>query len=168
MNSDFMMRLVVHISTSGSPLQALRIRVESFIFGKQQGFACEFQKFLFSVGASGIEDGGDFPAWSGVASGYAGTSSGARGDEISIHGPVGVLAEGEAFGGVVVGGLRKRDEVRGIVEGDIVAGGEADAEAASGALVIVDFHDLAAEGGTAAVFEGLLGDEGDGLMIVDW
>jgi len=62
--------------------------MKSFIFGKQQGLACGFEKFLFSIGASGDGDGGDFPM---VVR--------ARGDETSIHGPMGVLAEGEAFGG---------------------------------------------------------------------
>jgi len=74
---------MVHISIS-----VPRIRMKSFIFGKQQGLACEFEKFLFSIGAPGIEDGGDFPMVVRV-----------RSDETSIHGTVGVLAEGEAFGG---------------------------------------------------------------------
>jgi hypothetical protein len=39
---------------------------------------------------------------SGVACGFAGTSFGARRDEIPIHGPMVVLAKGEAVGGVVV------------------------------------------------------------------
>ena len=76
-------------------------------------------------------------------------------DETPVHGPVVVLAEGEAVGGVVVEAIGKRDKVCGVDERDIVAGGEADTETAGGALVIVDFEDLAAEGGAAAVFEGL-------------
>jgi len=78
-----------------------------------------------------------------------------------------VFAEGKAVGGVVVVAIGEGHEVRGVDEGDVLGGWKFDAETAGGALVIVDFHDLAAEGGTAAVFEGLRGDEGDGLMIVD-
>jgi hypothetical protein len=47
---------------------------------------------------------------SGVACGFAGASFGARRDEIPIHGPMVVLAKGEAVGGVVVLALGKRDE----------------------------------------------------------
>ena len=82
-----------------------------------------------------------------------------RSDEISIHGPVVVFAKGEAVGGVVVLALGKRDEVGGVDEGDVVTGGQLDAETAGGALVIVDGEDLAAEGGRAAVFGFFLGDE---------
>jgi len=49
----------------------------------------------------------------------------------------------------------KRDEVGGVDEGDIVAGGEPNAQSAGGALVVVDIEDESAEGGRAAVFEGL-------------
>lgn len=63
-----------------------------------------------------------------------------------------VLAKGEAVGWVVVAGFREGDEVGGIDEGDIVPGGEPDAEAAGGALVIVEIQYEAAEGGGAAVF----------------
>jgi hypothetical protein len=38
---------------------------------------------------------------------------GARGDEVPIHGPVVVLAKGEAVGGVVVAGFGEGDEVSG-------------------------------------------------------
>ena len=79
----------------------------------------------------------------------------ARGDEIPIHGPVVILAEGKTIGGVIVEAIREGHEVRGVDERDVIAGGEADAEAAGGALVIVDFEDLAAEGWAAAVLEGL-------------
>ena len=71
-----------------------------------------------------------------------------------------VFAKREAVGGVVVLALGKRDEVGGVDEADVVASREFDAEAAGGALVIVDGEDLAAEGGRAAVFEGLFRDEG--------
>ena len=115
---------------------------------------------------------------------------GARSDEISVHRPVVVLAEGEAVGGVVVLALGKRDEVGGFDEANVMAGGELDAEAAGGALVVIDGEDRAAStprdrrrfgqahrAGTkgpraraerpsqkvraAAVFKGLLGDEGE-------
>lgn len=69
-----------------------------------------------------------------------------------------VLAEGKAVGGVVVAALGERDEMGGVDEGDVVAGGEADAQAAGGALVVADFEDLAAEGGAAAEFERFVGD----------
>ena len=88
-------------------------------------------------------------------------------DEVAVHGPVVVLAKREAVAGVVVLALGKRDEVGGVDEANVIAGGELDAEAAGGALVVVDGEDLAAEGGTAAVFEGLLGDEEIGLTIDD-
>jgi hypothetical protein len=71
-------------------------------------------------------------------------------DEVAVHGPVVVLAEGEAVGRVVVVGFREGDEVGGVDEGDVVAGGELDAEAAGGALVVVDIEDEAAEGGPAS------------------
>ena len=79
----------------------------------------------------------------------------ARGDEVAVHGPVVVFAEGEAVGGVVVVGICEGNEVGGVDEGDILRDGKLDAQAAGGALVVVDFEDLAAEGGRAAVF-GLL------------
>ena len=93
---------------------------------------------------------------------------GARCNQIPVHRPVVVLAKREAVGGVVVLAFRKRDEVGGVDEGDVVAGGQLDAEAAGGALVVVDGEDLAAEGGRAAVFEFVLGDEEIGLTIDDF
>ena len=81
-----------------------------------------------------------------------------RRDEVAVHGPVVVFAEGEAVGGVVVVGCGERDEVGGVDEGDIIAGVQADAQAAGGALVVVDFEDLAAEGGAAAVFGRVVRD----------
>ena len=84
---------------------------------------------------------------------------GSWGDEIPVHGPVVVLAEGEAVGGVVVVAFRKRDEVGGVDEGDVVASRKLDAEAAGGALVVVDGEDLASEGGRAAVFLHVVCDE---------
>lgn len=80
-------------------------------------------------------------------------------DEIPIHGPVVILAKCEAVGGVVVLTVGKGDEMSGVDKADVIAGGELDAEAASGALVIVNGEDLTAEGGRAAVFERLVGDE---------
>lgn len=82
-----------------------------------------------------------------------------RRNDITIHRPVMVFAEGEAVGGVVVVGLREGDEVGGVDEGDVVAGGKPDAQAAGGALVVVDIEDESAEGGAAAVFERLFCDE---------
>lgn len=84
---------------------------------------------------------------------------GPGGDDVAVHGPMVVLAEGKAVGGVVVAGLKKRNEVRGIDEGHIIAGGKADAQAACGTLVVVDVEDEPAEGRTAAVFGGLVCDE---------
>ena len=75
--------------------------------------------------------------------------------QIPVHRPVVILAKREAVGGVVVLALREWDEVGGVDEADVVAGGELDAEAAGGALVVVDGEDLAPEGGRATVFEGL-------------
>lgn len=139
-----------------SPLQACGIRVESLILRQEQGFPGQLDEFLFAVGAAGIEDFGNAPVMVG-----------ARGDEVPVHGPVVVLAEGEAVGGMIVAGFGEGDEMGGVDEGDVVAGGELDAEAAGGALVIVDREDLAAEGGAAAVFEFIFRNAGDGLMIVD-
>ena len=82
---------------------------------------------------------------------------GTGGDDVAIHGPMVVFAEGEAVGGVVVAGCGEGNEVGGVDEGDVVAGGEADAQAAGGTLVVVDVEDKAAEGGRAAVFGGLVG-----------
>ena len=88
-------------------------------------------------------------------------------DEVAVHGPMVVLAKRKAVGGVVVVGLVPRKEMGGIDEANIIAGGELDAEAAGGALVVVDGEDLAAESGAASVFKGLLGDEEIGLTIDD-
>lgn len=52
-------------------------------------------------------------------------------------------------------------------EGDVVAGGEADAETSGGALVIVNFDDLEAEGATSAVFERFFSDERGRLAVGD-
>ena len=81
-----------------------------------------------------------------------------RGDEIAVHRPVVVFAEGEAVGRVVVGGDAEGNEVGGVDETDVVGGGELDAEAAGGALVVVDFEDLAAERGRPAEFGFVFGD----------
>ena len=78
-----------------------------------------------------------------------------------------VFAEGEAVGGVVVAGYGEGNEMGGVDEEYVVDGGEFDAEAAGGALVIVDGEDGASEGGGAAVFKFIFRDEGEGLMIVD-
>ena len=106
-------------------------------------------EFLFAGGAAGIEEFGDVPV-----------EVGAWGDDVAVHRPVVVFTEGKAVGGVVIAELVPRKEMSGVDERDVVAGGQFDAEAAGGALVVVDGENLAAEGGTAAVFEGLVGDEG--------
>ena len=72
------------------------------------------------------------------------------GDEKPVHGPVMVFAEGDAVGGVIVEAAGERDEVGGIDESEIIASRKADAEAAGGALAVVDFEDFPAEGGVAA------------------
>jgi hypothetical protein len=131
--------------------------VESLILREQQNLAGQSDEFLLPVRPSGIENLGNVPMMIGT-----------RRDDIAIHRPMVVLAKREAVGGVVVLTLRKGDEVGGVDEGDVVAGRELDAEAAGGALVIVDGEDLAAEGGRAAVFEGLVCDEEIGLTIDDF
>ena len=83
----------------------------------------------------------------------------AGGDDVAIHGPVVVFAEGKAVGGVVVVESIPRKEMGSVDEGDVASGRESDAEAAGGALVIVDIEDLAAKGGAAAIFERLLCDQ---------
>lgn len=89
-------------------------------------------------------------------------------DEVPVHGPVVVFAEGEAVGRMVVAGCGEWDEVGGVDEGDVVAGGEADAQAAGGALVIVDIEDETPERGGAAVFGGLVCDAEVRLTIDDF
>ena len=86
-----------------------------------------------------------------------------------------VFAERETVGGVVVLADGKWNQVGGVDKADVVAGGELDAEAAGGALVVVDGEDFAAEGGAAAVFERLVCDVEIRLMsddcwflIFDW
>lgn len=88
---------------------------------------------------------------------------GSRSNQIAVHRPVVVFAKRKAIGGVIVLADRKRDEMGGVDEADIVASGELDAEAAGGALVVVDGEDLAAEGGRSAVFERLFRDEGSSI-----
>jgi hypothetical protein len=79
--------------------------VESGILGQEEGLACEVVEFLFAVGTAGVDELGDLPV-----------EVGGGGDEVAIHGPVVVLAEGEAVGGVVVAGLGEGDEVGGVDE----------------------------------------------------
>ena len=78
-------------------------------------------------------------------------------DDVAVHRPVVVLAQGEAVGRVVVAGLREGYEVGGVDEGDVTGRGELDPQAAGGALVVVDLEDLSADGGAAAVFELVFG-----------
>ena len=63
---------------------------------------------------------------------------------------------------MVVAGYGEGNEVGGVDEGDVVVGGEFDAESAGGALVIVDGKGGASEGGGAAVFKFIFRDEGEG------
>ena len=77
---------------------------------------------------------------------------GSGGDDVAVHGPVVVFAEGETIGRVVVVGFRERDEVGGIDEGNVVAVGKADAQSAGGALVIVDAEYGPTEGGGPSIF----------------
>ncbi len=118
------------------------------IFREKDGFSFEFVKVLFAVRAAGVDQLRHMPV-----------EIRPRSDDVAVHGPVVVLAEGEAVGGVVVVGFRKRDEVGGVDEGDVISGRQADTEAAGGALMVVDLKDLAPEGGAATVFEGLVCDE---------
>lgn len=93
---------------------------------------------------------------------------GAGGEDVAVHGPVVVFAEGEAVGGVVVPRGSEGNEVGGINEGNVVAGRQADAQSTSGALVVVDVEDQAAEGRTAAIFQRVIGDAEVGLLNVDF
>ena len=61
-----------------------------------------------------------------------------------------VFAEGDAVAGVIVEAAGERDEVGGIDESEIIAARKADAEAAGGALTVVNFEDFPAEGGVAS------------------
>lgn len=100
----------------------------------------EGEQIGLASGAAGIQDGGNLPA------ALRGGS-----DEEAVHGPVMVLAQGDAIGGVVIAaveGIAEGDEVRGIDEGEVVPLGQADAQAAGGALEVVGLqHDPAEAGG---------------------
>ncbi len=129
--------------------------MESLILWKEQGFSGKGEQFSLSCRSSGVEHTGNVPV---VVRGW--------GDQEPVHGPVVILTEGEAIGRVVVGGDVEGDEVGGVDEADVVSGGEFDAEAAGGALVVVDFQDLAAKGGGAADLGFVFGDA-LGLWIGD-
>ena len=131
-----------------SPRQPFRIRMKGFVFGEQEGFAGEVGEFLFAVGAARVDDLGYVPA-----------VIRAGGNEVPIHRPVVVLAEGETVGWVVVAGFRERDEVGGINEGNFVGDGETNAETAGGALMVVNLNDLTAEGRGATIFGLIFRDE---------
>lgn len=88
------------------------------------------------------------------------------GNEVAVHRPVVVFAEGEAVGRVVVRGDAEGNEVGGVDETDVVGGGKFDPETAGGALVVVDFKYFSAEGRAAAEFGFLFGDA-LGLRIWD-
>ena len=79
--------------------------MKSRILREEQGFSCQFDEFLFAGGASGVEDFGDVPV---VIQ--------AGGDEVAVHRPVVVFAEGETVGGVVVAAFGKGNQVRGCIQ----------------------------------------------------
>jgi len=116
------------------------------ILRQQDGFSGEFHEFLFPGRASGVDELGDVPV-----------EVGPGGEDVAVHGPVVVLAEGEAVGGVIVAAFREGNEMGGIDEGDVTSRRKLDPQAAGGALVIVDLKDLAAESGAASVFGFVLG-----------
>lgn len=122
--------------------------MESGIFWQEDGFPGQFMEFLFASGSARVDGFGDVPV-----------VVGAGGDDVAVHGPVVVFAESEAVGRMVVVACRERDEMGGVDERDIVARGQANAESAGGALVVVNFEDLAAERGRAAEFRRLVADE---------
>ncbi len=68
--------------------------MKSRIFRQEDGFPGDFGEFLFAVGAAGVDEFGDVPV-----------EIRAGGDDVAVHGPVVVFAEGEAVGGVVVAGF---------------------------------------------------------------
>ena len=49
--------------------------------------------------------------------------------------------------------------MRGVNEGNVLRGGQLDTKTTGGALVIIDFEDLAAEGWGPAIFGSVFGDE---------
>lgn len=120
--------------------------MESRILRQEDGFPGEFHEFFFPGRASGVDELGYVPVevWAG-------------GEDVAVHGPVVVLAEGEAVGGVIVAAYREGNEVGGIDEGDVTGRGKFDPQAAGSALMIVDLKDLATESGAAAVFGFVLG-----------
>ena len=63
--------------------------MERRILGQEDGFTCQFDQFLFPIGAPGIEDLGNMPM-----------KVRSRSDDVPVHRPVVVLAEREAVGGV--------------------------------------------------------------------
>jgi len=121
--------------------------MESLILGEEQFLSGKIYQIGFAVRASGVENVRNPPMMVG-----------AWGYQVAVHGPVVVLAEGEAVGRVVVATVGEGNEMCSVDEADVVGGGQLDAEAAGGALVVVDFEDLAAKGGAAAGFGFVFGD----------
>jgi hypothetical protein len=87
------------------PFQSILIRMESLILGEKKGFSGEGEQFRFTIRAAGIENLGNMPmvVWCGS-------------DEVAVHCPMVVFAEGQAVGGVVVVAISEWDEVGGIDE----------------------------------------------------
>lgn len=116
------------------------------LVARQQDTALmEGEQIGLASGAAGIQDRGNLPA-----------ALRRRGDEEAVHGPVMVFAQGDAIGGVVIAaveGIAEGDEVRGIHKGEVVPLGQADAQAAGGALEVVGLqHDPAeARGASGAL-----------------
>ena len=129
--------------------------MESLILGEEPFLSGKIYQIGFAVRAPGVENVRNPPMMVG-----------AWGYQVAVHGPVVVLAEGEAVGGVVVGTVSEGNQMGGVDETNVVGGRQLDAESTGGALVIVDFEDLAAEGGAAAGFGFVFGDLG-GLWIGD-
>ena len=73
------------------PFQPFTCRMESLILGEEQFLSGKINQISFAVRASGVENVRNPPMMVG-----------AWGYQIAVHGPVVVLAEGEAIGGVVV------------------------------------------------------------------
>ena len=65
-----------------------------------------------------------------------------------------VFAESKAIGRVVIGDHVERDDVGGVHKSQVTDFGQLDTESAGGALTVVNFEDLAAEGGVATRTKG--------------
>ena len=99
---------------------------------------CELGEVGFSGGSVRDEGGRDVP-----------TKVRTGGNELAVHRPMVVLAQGEAVGRVVVVAFGERNDVSGIDEGN-ATDRQLDAQSAGSALVVVDLQDLATESRAAA------------------